>query len=265
MATSYDELVRKVNKGLRTKKYHEMFVGFSNLDLEEVNPWTYWQGHNVRHPKILLVEQDWGSLASSDKLEKAIRDMKKEPCSSKEVMYFKYYSDQEMKNKGFDTDINMNELFIELGDYPDILHHTYEDLFFTNLIPGFRREGSSTGGFKSEWVTQDVQSDFRELVDILRPQVIICLGQDTYKQAALSYGHKKVLKGQNLNDFLDAQYDPEEIKTDSGYVTHMFGVAHPGFYGTFNRNGRMHLDEKEKLKKQQEDWQHIRKWMDQKL
>lgn len=265
MATTYDELVCKVNERLRTKKYHEMFVGFPDLDLEEVNPWTYWQGRNIRHPKILLVGQDWGSLESSEKFKKAIRDMMKEPYASNEVSYFKEYNKQERESKGFDTDRNLTELFKELGDYPDISDYTYKDLFFTNLIPGLRKEGSSTGGFKAEWVTPDVKNDFQELVEILHPQIIICLGEDTYKQVALSYGHKKVLKGYSLNDFLDAQYEPEEIVTGSGYVTHMFCVAHPGFYGTFIRNGRIHLVEKEKLKKQQKDWQHIRKWMNQNL
>ena len=258
MATSYDDLVRKINEGLRSKtgKYHEMFVALPSIDLEEVNPWTYWQGRNVRRPKILLVGQDWGSIEQSKNLEKIIHDSLNADCHSNEVI---------MTDSGFDTDINMSELFKILGDYSDIIHHAYEDLFFTNLIPGFRSEGSSTGGFKAKWVTPDVKSDFRELVDILKPQVIICLGKDTYQQAALSYGHKKVLKGKSLNAFLDEQYEPEEIETDSGFIMHMFCVAHPGFYGTFNRNGRIHLEDREKLKKQEDDWGHIRDWMDKNL
>ena len=32
-----------------------------------------------------------------------------------------------------------------------------------------------------------------------------------------------------------------------------------------NRNGRIHLEDQEKLKKQEDDWGHIRNWMDKNL
>lgn len=63
---TYDELVRGINGRLSEGKYHQDFAGKSGVQLEEINAWTYWQGQGVRHPRILVLGQDWGSLKGSE-------------------------------------------------------------------------------------------------------------------------------------------------------------------------------------------------------
>ncbi|MCQ2510902.1 MAG: uracil-DNA glycosylase family protein, partial [Lachnospiraceae bacterium] len=73
----------------------------------------------------------------------------------------------------------------------DITEKTYEDLFFTNLIPGFRASGKSTGGFSQNWITETVKEEFKALVEILEPQIIICLGRAVYESVLDIYEKEK--------------------------------------------------------------------------
>lgn len=249
---TYDILVKRVNDNFRSgKRYHSMFVQKPNPEMHEINAWTYWQGLNVRHPRIMVVGQDWGSLYAGAPYFKAIDEMILNHDTLDKVHYFKYVPEMKKGSREFATDLNLIEYFTRLGNY-DIENKLYSDLFFTNLIPGYRTEENSTGGFKSDWVTKQVKDDFKDLISVLRPQVVLCLGQDTFKQAALIYGKRGVMGGRKWNDYLDSNPEPLPINEESKVISYLFALPHPGYFGTMNRG-------KEKVK---DDWDRVKAWLD---
>ena len=259
--TRYADLVKRMNERSNSEKsikggYHELFVGNAEIELDEVNAWTYWQGRGVRHPRIILLGQDWGSLEEekSEPILKAVAGM----LESKKVDRVHYFdsfveesSDEFINSQKFATDKNLSELFKILG-YEDIVKELYSELFFTNLISGYRKEGKSTGGFRKAWITEQVKADFRELVSILRPQVILCLGKDTFVQAASIFGERDVLKGMSWNGYLDSNQGPIKVDGESDEPFYLFALPHPGYYGTRNRGKEI----------MQADWKRVKQWLD---
>lgn len=47
-----------------------------------------------------------------------------------------------------------------------------------------------------------------------------------------------------------------------GESIYLFGVAHPGYYGTINRNRLKQNSGQDKLEKQKQDWQNIKRFID---
>ena len=249
----YDDLVNSINTGLKTTKiYDDAFGPKPGFDLQEVNAWTYWQGLGVRRPRIMVLGQDWGSIQKGKAYFNAIDDMLRTDTLPDKVEYFKYVPKIEEGGRDFVTDLNLAAYLKYLGKYDDVLHVRYDDLFFTNLLPGYRIDSKSTGGFKAVWVTKQVKEDFIKLLDILQPQVVICLGRNTFTQAAQIMGKKGVLKGKNWNDFLNQETEPIEVKTEVGNITHLFAVAHPGYFGMLNRS----KEDNEK------NWKNLKKWLE---
>lgn len=240
---AYSKLVKTMNG----RNYHNDFECKKGIPLQEVNAWTYWQGVGVRNPKIMVVGQDWGSEKAGEKYFKAIDEMIIEGINQdNKVHYFKY-----IKGKGFRTDINLAEGLKHLG-YENVMEERYEDLFFTNLIPGYRKNGKSTGGFKAEWVTEDVRKDFKSLIEILQPKIVICLGKDTFRYATNSMGMENVLGKKKWNEYLDAQENPVEISMGDKSVF-FFAMPHLGHFGVVNRE--------KSGQKVENDWKKIGEWM----
>lgn len=250
---TYEELVSKINE----KSYHEDFEIKSGMQLQEVNAWTYWQGVGVRNPKVVIVGQDWGSALASEKYFKAIDDMITEGVAHHDdVCYFKYVPEIYNGGKDFATDVNLAKGLKYLG-YKDVLHKRYPDLFFTNLIPGYRKSDKSTSGFKSLWVTTEVKENFRALIEILQPQIVICLGKDTFKHATKIMGIKNALGKMSWDEYLNEQENPIEVEVDADRFTFFFAMPHPGYFGVLNRiKYGQTIDE---------DWKKIGAWMNKHL
>lgn len=248
----YENLVKNVNKRLGTESgvYSDDFCPSREVEFDEVNAWTYWQGKGVRHPRIMVLGQDWGSYAAAEPYLKVIDKMMKDKNLSDEVHIF-----DEVK-KLFPSDRKLIELFkiLEDGKY-DIRHKMYPDLFFTNLIPGFRKGSQSAGGFKDKWVTQQVKKDLVELVKILRPQVILCLGKNVFEHATLAFGIENVLGDKKWNEYLDDEgRKPIKVNDKQGEPSFLFALPHPGNYGVMNRKKGKYSSEK--------DWERVRIWLD---
>lgn len=250
---TYDELVKKINE----KPYHEDFEIKKGLPLQEVNAWTYWQGVGVRSPKVMIVGQDWGSSEAAKKYFDAIDEMLVEGVKNHdEVHYFKYVPEIYNEGKDFVTDENLAKGLKYLG-YKDVLRKRYPDLFFTNLIPGYRKTDKSTGGFKSMWITKEVKEDFQSLIEILQPQIVICLGKDTFRHATKIMGIKNVLGKMSWNGYLNEQEKPVEINLNSDKSVFFFAMPHPGYFGVLNRiKCGQTIDE---------DWKKIGAWMNKHL
>ena len=249
---NYENLVKKVNEGLSTGSgvYSDDFCASKEVEFDEVNAWTYWQGRGVRHPRIMVLGQDWGSYAVAEPYLKVIDKMMKDKKHSDEVHIFDEIAEKDF----FPSDRNLIEYFGILGNY-DIRHKMYPDLFFTNLIPGFRRGSQSAGGFKDKWITQQVKKDLVELVKILRPQVILCLGKNVFEHATLAFGIENVLGNKKWNEYLDDECrKPIKVNDKLGEPSFLFALPHPGNYGVMNRKKGQHTSE--------EDWEKVRIWLD---
>lgn len=98
----YQQLIAKVYDKLDGKAGKDFFINNSDFErLEEHNLWTYWQGRGVRHPKIMVVGQDWGSIEQSKKYFQYI----KEHPDAEVVSYVQVKEEHPKMKKGeFTTD-----------------------------------------------------------------------------------------------------------------------------------------------------------------
>ncbi len=232
----------------RTYHYGEEDIVLEwNTDCHEINLWTYWQGRGNLNPQILLVGQDWGAPSEDPSIMDTIRQMNQG--------VHRLYMDHHTTSP---TDINLVKLFAQLGYSIDQDDPHNQDLFFTNLILGYRDHGIS-GGYQAKWLTAADQDFFCRLVAILLPKVILCLGQSTFE------GVLKSLKidYQRCETF-NEQIGAGGIRASFGGSTlAVFPLAHCGALGTLNRNRGcedlqiMH----DPLYLQKQDWGHIKDFL----
>lgn len=198
----------------------------------EINLWTYWQGHGLTDfsdVKIMLVGQDWGSEKFETDSIKRIQEIQN---NERDIDY-----DKHMKST---TNRNLYELFLCLGyDISKPSPH----LFFTNYSLGYRSD-SETGDMTKTLLRQDKEA-FDKLVDIVQPKVIICLGKIV----------SEMVIGGTINDF-GKTLDHGVIS--SNHPTHndikVYCVGHCGSRGVSNRGG---------IENMKNDWLNIKKDIEQ--
>lgn len=260
----YKELIKRIYNGLSEKD--GFFVNNPILPaLEEHSLWTYWQGRGVRNPKIMVVGQDWGSKAQSDKYCSYIKSYPDESV----VSFEQIRQVTKLKAREFTTDKQLRNIMNDIFGYPDICKEKIEELYFTNLIPGYRKEGKSTGNSTEvkRWIYDDenhILDNFNELLEILKPQYLICLGCLVSESIAGKYGNDIVFKNKSYNEFLDEELDPKEvkpikIKLESGHNIIMFAMPHLGGLGKANRN--KYLNKKEDNRSFDDDWKVVAKYI----
>ena len=257
---SYEQLVQDVRASYRKKKLDSSHAIKTDKELvwceecQEINLWTYWQGRGNRKAKIVLMGQDWGSI-NNDKFA-----MTKEKIEAMNKGYRMSYIGPDM----FATDKNLLKLFSVLG-YDD-LYRDNEDLFFDNLALGYR-QGNTSGDFRKEWATRDGDFQIR-LMKLLQPQIIICLGKDTYINCIKIMLNKDI----NISNFNEALSAPEglyeDIKLTDGplqgwTVCRIYGVAHCGTLGSNNRVRGNDKNEISGMEAQIKDWEKIKRYMNQ--
>ena len=259
----YQQLITEVYDKLNKKTNQSFFRNNSDYKhlLEEHNLWTYWQGRGVRHPKIMVVGQDWGSVAQSNKYFEFIKNNP----DAKVVSYMQIKKDNpEMKESEFTTDKELQRFFNDYLNYSDICTYKHNDLYFTNLIPGFRNGKSSTGNSVKvqKEITKDVLEDFKQLLEILHPEIIICLGKLVSESIDKAYNgaDSRIAKTRNFNDFLDIELhgdipDPIVLDLGNGNQTKMFALAHMGNLGKFSRE--IYYKKKQNKKTVTDDWKVV--------
>lgn len=219
---------------------------------EEINLWTYWQGRGNSDTKILLVGQDWG-CAFDDNFDKFKRCIEHINRGDNDIDYAEHTTSL--------TDVQLIDLFKILG-YD--LHQRNNDLFFTNLALGYRKKGSS-GGQVKEYLEKDVKYTCR-LIEILKPQVIICLGKDTFEILASAIKQCKI-KLDNFYDSLENGTNYCDVSLNNGMESRIYAVAHCGNYGTMNRkkySTNVNSD-KSGTDLQKEDWLKIMEYLQKEL
>ena len=217
-------------------------------ECDEINLWTYWQGgkrHLNTPTKILLAGQDWGSMDTevyeeARIVENIVQKRKENPDE--------YLSYTEGNNNP--TDKNLIELFKSIDPKIDITKDC-PSIFFTNFVLCYRADAKISGDYKTTW-GNNCGRHFKELVDILEPKVILCLGKSVYKGVMKALGG--TVKEESYNCLLD-RHEPSIV---NGYT--IFPLAHCGGMGTSNRN-RDKDKHKDILHYQKEDWAAIKKYL----
>lgn len=259
MMIEYQQLITAVYDKLDRKTDRDFFVNNQEFArLEEHNLWTYWQGRGVRHPKIVVVGQDWGSVEQSKKYFEYI----KTHPEAKIVSYVQVKeANPKMKKKEFMTDSELQKFFEKYLDYPEICSCSYNELYFTNLIPGFRNDTSSTGKSADvqKEITEDILSDFKQLLEILQPEFVISLGRLVSESIDKLYNGEEstIAKADNFNVFLQEELYANELKPvilnlGNGTQAQMFALAHMGGLGKANRTRFFHKNHMQKTV--EDDW-----------
>lgn len=200
---------------------------------EEINLWTYWQGRGCLDPDILVVGQDWGNPDTPE--GRSCLDA---------IEQGKLY----LSGSTFPSDQRLADLFKAVWPDSDIgdIGQKCERLFFTNLVLGYRT-GKNTGPLRAAQFKHDL-GYFKTLVHILRPRVVICLGQKTFTYALRAYGERMDFPGGYISA-LDARKN--FIDLDG---TRFYGMSHCGNYGCINRGGNVSKG----LALQIQDWKAMR-------
>lgn len=205
---------------------------------DEINLWTYWQGRGNLDPEILLVGQDWGNPVPKPGTPRLSLDEFKAgpPYDTSRI---------------FPTDRNLMELFRQVLGID--LNQKVENLFFTNMLLGYRTV--KTSGYLKMPIDRD-RIFFKELIDILQPRVVICMGQAVFDAALDAYGEPHPYTG-SFRRALDERKNVFDI----GGIR-FFGMGHCGRLGCMNRAGNQKgADEKTGLRMQMQDWEQITKYL----
>ena len=238
----YRELIEKVKESYQSSPNDLTWCD----DCKEINLWTYWRGRGNLDAKILLVGQDWGAPGESE-AENVMRNIRLMNAG---------VSAPYMERNDNPTDRTLIQLFNSIGYDITVDSADNHDLFFTNLVLGYR-SGKISGGLQQKWIEHD--SDFfRELVSIIEPKTILCLGKDTFIGAlrALKLLTPKIKR---YNDYLDQQREPIIFQYDSGKEAGVFALAHCGVLGSLNRN-RGYTEKHDSISRQLEDWNNVAIW-----
>jgi len=220
--TRYRELVRE----RRCCRLCENLVNpadpsISKFDSDEIGPWSRWQGS--LSPELLVVGQDWG-----------------------DVDYYVARRGRE-ETAGNPTNDNLARLLNSIGfecgspgsNAPD------SRLFFTNLVLCLK-SGGLQAPVEAGWFTNCTREFFAELLDILRPTVVVALGLRPTR-AILAHFEIEAAPGGRLSDLVEG--GPYRIPDSSSVL---FPVFHCGARG---------VNQNRSFESQVRDWARIEAWL----
>ena len=163
---------------------------YSEFDSDEIGPWSKWQGN--LDADIMVVGQDWGN-----------------------VVYF-------VNNQGKDNDAeptckNLIKRFMEIGiDIGTPGKPKPAPVFLTNSILCLKPEGKSANVF-SKWQRNCCSKFLKPLIGIIKPKVVIALGEKAYRAIMYLYGKKP-------EPFKAAVDNPVPVELENGLC--LFPVYH---------------------------------------
>lgn len=182
----------------------------------EINLWTYWQGKASKNVKIMVVGKDWGN-PYHPKNKQTIDNI---------VNGRNYFYGQ--SEKLYPTDITLSRLVESIG-YQDVIHYSYDDLFFTNFYLKYRADGcKETGGMSRKNIIREAKN-FVDLVSAINPLVIICLGKLTYECVIDALKPEGKCRVGKISDFCNLIDDGENYMDIADI--RVFGIVHCGASG----------------------------------
>lgn len=221
---TYHEVVKKAQAAAKIRgeygnKNVRLYPCKTWLDGDQINLWTYWQGHQYKDIDekgidVLLVGQDWGN---PEKDGKTIARIEAIQTGKSDSFYNEHASI---------TDKNLKELFKCLGCDIEKADPGLR-LFFTNYSLGYRK-GSEQGGMTKTLMLED-EAFFHDLVMAINPKIIICLGKITY-EAVIGWPIEGFVEQLKQGKPLVAKYPLRESIP-------VYGVAHCGALGANNVGG----------------------------
>ena len=272
-------LQRDINKNPKGQKKPVVVESCDYLG-NQINLWSYWQGS--LNAKVLLVGQDWGTINPKSDSDKHRNERTRENVQKMDRGEPAGYFDGIDDKIRFKTDTFIIELFKELGNKYNDVTLKNNDLFFTNLCLGYRSEGNSQG-FRVKWLRDDVkylcgfdESDGQKvkhisgLLEIIKPDVVICLGKKTYEVLVQQYDRALYDDIKNGTAELAKTDFFKRLDQKCNYMTiqigdkeiRFYGVAHPGPLGIANRYSKSNKENKKDGKGlQHEDWRNIKEWL----
>jgi uracil-DNA glycosylase len=194
------------------KQYYcvgEFAGGIYDCD-DHVSPWSK-SAQNV-DATIMVVGQDWSS-----------EDRLREPINYHRVEH------------GYDPDVVTNKNLQRL--LKEHLGKQFSDVYATNAFP-FIKPGRMNASIPEDDMKLAVQEFLLPQIEIIEPQIVICLGLDTFNAVRVSCGYEEV---RPLDAAMEASFD--------FCCSRIVAVAHTGHWGTTNRKKRGFLPD--------EDWASI--------
>lgn len=191
-------------------------------DSNQIGPWSLWQGN--LNAKILVVGQDWG-----------------------DIKYFKKWSGKDQPH-GNTTNENLEKLLQSIGiDIGKPHEGMSSEVFLTNIILCMK-DGGLQKKIQDQWLTNCSKNFLSQLIDIIKPDIIISLGSDVTK-SILDTFNVECKKSLTLSQIMGSS--PFTLNSDSV----LFPVYHCGDRGV-NCN--------RKFEQQLNDWNKIGKYIDKK-
>ena len=239
------------------------FVWCDGLN-DEINLWTYWQGACVSNPDVMIIGQDFGACTDTEN-----KDFFDE-CVNSRYKDRKYISEKYINriinNKNNKTDNMLIKLTEEcLGDCFSARIAGNEHLFMTNLCLGYRSIDKISGGDVSAYLKHD-SIYIRELINIKKPRIVICLGMDTYISLLNAFvDDRNIIKDicEHFWHKLDLKDNYMDISLND-FSFRMYGMSHAGSNGAMNRKNNCSLPDKTNftgIELMMEDWTEIGKYL----
>lgn len=232
---TYAELVETAKKEICARKhYGNSKLLFDRcetwLNSDQINLYAYWQGYQIKNKEdgidILLVGQDWGHNPDHD------------PAYLADLKRIRLGIDKEPKRDSTNiTNNNLGEMFSYLGI--DIYKYDCgKRVFFTNYSLGYRPVDVSESGLMTHDLLKQDKKLFEMLVEVLKPKVIICLGQMVYETVSGKYtveNNRSIWKKHlSTGEPFKAEYPLDRsIK--------VYGVPHCGRLGVINVGGKANM------------------------
>ena len=214
-----------------------------NAARDHINPWSRWQ-HGLS-ADILLVGQDWGTP--------------------------KLFKENEGQDPGNNcpTNVRICKLFksldktYQIGVADRYVDYTLSDsrLFFTNIVQCLKPGDKMSSPLSSEVANECAEEFLRDLIGIIKPKVIIALGNKAFQSLVKLY---KISAPSSLREiFLPDGGYKDEYKTGFallGLTAKLFPVYHCSPLGLANR-GPNGLTKDERFELQKKDWIDIKNYL----
>ncbi|MDD3368770.1 MAG: uracil-DNA glycosylase family protein [Lachnospiraceae bacterium] len=205
--------------------------------------WNYWQGS--LDAEIMVIGQDFGIFPQKqDKLTEKQKRNKRYYSYKQYIQGKAWRQDVDLsktKNYWGATDANLISLFWE-GLEIDITK-PQEKLFFTNMACCYRQNMiSGSSNFRQEWLSLCANKYMGELIEIIRPKLIIALGENVWNAFGCIESARLICKDMiskneivKVSGFQESIQHTYQLNFETGFQVRVFPVYHPGAYSTVNR------------------------------